>query len=112
MIKIDHIKYWANQVETDFKAAEVLCNAGYDAQSLLWAHLSLEKLWKALWIKNNLGNTPPFVHNLLRIAIETNSDFDSNELEYFTEMNLFKIKGRYPHYVENLEEIISKEIAQ
>jgi HEPN domain-containing protein len=112
MNKDEHIIYWSSQVESDFKAAEVLCIAGYFAQSLFWAHLSIEKLLKALWIKSNTSNTPPFVHNLLRIALETNSDFTDNELEYFTEMNVFQIKGRYPDYMENLEETITKEIAE
>jgi HEPN domain-containing protein len=68
MTKEEHIHYWSIQVESDFKAAEVLCVAGYYAQSLFWAHLSVEKLLKALWVKTNQSNTPPFVHNLLRIA--------------------------------------------
>jgi HEPN domain-containing protein len=82
------------------------------AQSLFWAHLSVEKLLKALWVKANLSNTPPFVHNLLRIAIECSSDFSETELEYFSEMNVFQIKGRYPDYAENLEEIITEEVAK
>ncbi len=112
MTKQEHINYWSFQVENDFKASEVLCLATYYAQSLFWAHLSLEKLLKALWIKNNVTNTPPFVHNLLRIALETECEFNENELEFFTEMNLFQIKGRYPDYAENLENIITKEIAE
>ncbi len=63
-------------------------------------------------VKNNVSNTPPFVHNLLRIALETECEFNENELEFFTEMNMFQIKGRYPDYAENLENIITKEIAE
>lgn len=59
-------------------------------------------------VKNNVSNTPPFVHNLLRIALETECEFNENELEFFTEMNMFQIKGRYPDYAENLENIITK----
>ena len=112
MTKQEHINYWSSQVDNDFKASEVLCLAGYYAQSLFWAHLSLEKLLKAFWIKTNVTNTPPFVHNLLRIALETGFDFCEIELEYFSEMNMFQIKGRYPDYAKNLEEIVTKEIAE
>ena len=51
MTKQEHINYWSFQVENDFKASEVLCLAAYYAQSLFWAHLSLENLLKALWLK-------------------------------------------------------------
>ena len=53
----------------DFDCAKVLHNAGHYAQALFWAHLTLEKLCKALWIKTNESNTPPFIHNLLKIAL-------------------------------------------
>jgi HEPN domain-containing protein len=111
MTKQENIKYWNAQVESDFNASKVLCLAGYYAQSLFWAHLTLEKALKALWIKNSVGDMPPFVHNLLRIAKESNSNFSELEFEFFVEMNIFQIKGRYPDYVENIEEIITKEIA-
>ena len=74
--------------------------------------MSLEKLLKGLWIKKNESNTPPFVHNLLRLATECKSNFSTSELEYFSEMNVFQIKGRYPDYAENLENTITKEIAE
>ena len=94
MTKQEHINYWRLQVDNDFKASEVLCLAGYYAQSLFWAHLSLKKLLKALWISSNESNTPPFVHNLLRLATESKMDFTNDDLEFFSEMNMFQVKGR------------------
>ena len=67
MTKDEHILYWSKQVEEDYDCAKVLYKANHFAQALFWAHLALEKQSKALWIKKNEGNTPPFVHNLLRI---------------------------------------------
>jgi HEPN domain-containing protein len=72
MRKEEHINYWTNQVDEDFDCANVLYLSNHFAQSLFWAHLALEKLTKALWIKKNDGNTPPFVHNLLRLITQTN----------------------------------------
>ena len=67
MNKEEHILYWAKQVDEDFDCATVLYKANHYAQSLFWAHLVLEKVSKALWVKKNEDNTPPFVHNLLRL---------------------------------------------
>lgn len=110
MTKEEHIRYWEKQVDADFESSEVLCTAGYYAQSLFWAHLALEKICKALWIKNNESNTPPFVHNLLRIISHTNEDFSDEQKEFLNDMNTFQIKGRYPDYTSSLEATITAEI--
>jgi len=112
MNKDEHIKYWTKQVDEDFDCSIVLFQAKHYAQSLFWAHLALEKISKALWIKTNDGNTPPFVHNLLRLIVLTNLTFTEEQLQFFNEMNIFQIKGRYPDYAENLEETITKEICE
>lgn len=79
---------------------------------MFWPHLALEKLSKALWIKNNEGNAPPFFHNLLRILMQTNELFSEEQLQFINEMNTFQIKGRYPDYAESLEKTITKDICQ
>ena len=112
MTKEEHIQFWSKQVDADFDCANVLYLAGHFAQSLFWAHLVLEKLSKALWIKANEGNTPPFVHNLLRLITLSNAAFTEEQLLFFNEMNMFQTKGRYPDYAENLEEIITKDICE
>lgn len=112
MDKDEHIIFWSKQVENDYDAANALYKAKYYAQSLFWAHLALEKLSKALWIKNNEGNTPPFVHNLLRLITQTNETFTEEQLQFFNEMNMFQIKGRYPDYAENLDETVTEEICK
>ena len=110
LTKEKHIQYWQNQVLNDVDCAKVLQSAEHFAQSLFWAHLCVEKSLKALWVKNNAENTPPFVHNLLRLAIATNENFSENQLEYFNEMNIFQIKGRYPDYADNLDKIVTSEV--
>ncbi len=109
MTKEEHIKYWSDQVYDDFDCALVLYKANHYAQSLFWAHLSLEKMCKALWIYKNETNTPPLVHNLLRLITQTGEIFEDEDLMFFNEMNVFQIKGRYPHYAEKLDETISQE---
>ena len=110
MTKEQHIAYWDSQVDEDFDCAEVLFQANHFAQSLFWAHLAVEKLCKALCVKENDGNTVPLIHNLLRLTKLTTIDFTDEELGYFSEMNTFQIKGRYPEYVQNLDQTITKEI--
>lgn len=110
MTKQEHINYWTRQVKDDYDCALVLYKAKYFAQSLFWAHLTLEKMCKALWIYKNDENTPPLIHNLLKIVSQTKEIFTEDELLFFNEMNVFQINGRYPHYAENLEVTITDNI--
>jgi len=112
MTKDEHGAFWAKQVNEDIDCANVLYTANYFAQSLFWAHLALEKFSKALWIKKNEGNTPPFSHNLLRLITQTNENFTEEQLQFANEMSIFQIKGRYPDYAEGLEKSVTKEICE
>jgi HEPN domain-containing protein len=42
----------------------------------------------------------------------TNESFTEEQLQFFNEINMFQIKGRYPDYAENLEETVTKEISE
>ena len=69
--------YWINSAHHDLDVAETLFNnAKYD-WCLFIAHLVLEKLFKAFYVKNT-GTTPPRIHDLVRLAdmakIEINDD--------------------------------------
>jgi len=112
MTKEEHIQYWLRQVNSDWEAADALYKANLFVQSLFWAHLTLEKLCKALWVKKNVGNTPPLVHNLVKIAVQTGESFSVQELEFFSDMNTFQIKGRYPDYADNLAETVTREVCE
>lgn len=112
MNKEEHILYWTNQVESDYDCSLVLYQSAHYAQSLFWAHLALEKLCKALWIKTNEKNTPPLIHNLLRIVTLTNENFTDEQLSFLADMNTFQIKGRYPDYAESIEITINKDVCE
>lgn len=110
MTKEEHIHFWAGQVEEDFECAKVLGKAGYFAQSLFWAHLALEKLCKALWIKHNESNVPPFTHDLVKLILKTPIELDRKELQVLADMNLFQRRGRYPVYLQETEEEITESL--
>ena len=112
MSKEEHIQFWVKQVNDDFDCALALYKANHFAQSLFWAHLALKKQIKALWIKNNGSNNPPYVHNILILLTESEEIFTEEQLQFLTEMNSFQKKGRYPDYSESLEKTVTKEICE
>lgn len=75
-----------------------LLNAGKNVHALFFAHLTLEKLLKARWVKDNDANVPPKTHNLVRLAVQTNIEFKEETLTFLEEFNDFQLEGRYPDY--------------
>lgn len=63
--KTEHIDFWISQAEDDWSAVDTLFKGKNYLQCLFFAHLVIEKICKALWIKYNEGNVPPRTHNLI-----------------------------------------------
>ncbi len=118
MNKKEHINYWIKSSKEDSKTMNSLFNSERYLHSLFFGHLCLEKLLKALWVKNNENNIPPKTHNLLKLASESKIEItDDTKMKLF-ELNAFQLEGRYPDYLfeiqkkcdKNYTMIIMKEI--
>jgi HEPN domain-containing protein len=70
MTKTEHIEYWIRSSEEDWETVTSLFTTKRYIHSLFFAHLALEKLCKALWVKSNESNIPPKIHNLVRLLQE------------------------------------------
>ena len=98
MTKQDHIAYWVEASKRDWDAIQDMYKAKTYVYALFFAHLSLEKLLKAHWVKDNEGNFPPKTHNLLYIIAKTGLQFSIQEEDFFAKMDQFQLEGRYPDY--------------
>ena len=61
--KADHIAYWMNAADQNWQEVGSMFTAGTYVPCLFWAHLTIEKLAKALWVQDNTGDTLP--HKIL-----------------------------------------------
>jgi HEPN domain-containing protein len=97
MEKDELIKYWIESSELDFRAMNNL----YSTKDFVWAlflgHLVIEKLLKALTIKNNLESIPR-IHDLNKIAKATGIEVDESLKDSFDIISSFNIEARYPDY--------------
>ena len=91
MTKQDHIAYWVESTTKDWDAIQNMYKAKTYVYALFFAHLSLEKLLKAHWIKDNEGNFPPKTHNLLGIVSKTSLIFTATEEDFLARMDQFSI---------------------
>ncbi len=73
--------------------------------SLFFAHLTVEKLCKAIWVKNNPDNFPPRTHHLVKIIQQSNITIDQEYLVFLQSFDDFLIEGRYPDYLFKINKI-------
>lgn len=102
------IKYWINSAEKDYQAMIHLFEKGDYTWSLFIGHLVLEKLLKA-WYVQNLSVTPPFVHDLLRLAEYGKISLDEDQKDILDTITTFNIRARYDDYKMEFHKKCSKE---
>lgn len=100
MTKEEHITYWVNTARHDWRTVQNMFKARDFVPALFFAHLVIEKLLKAHWVKDNDGNHPPRIHNLISLADKIHHSFTDAELVFMGQMNDFQLEGRYPTIVE------------
>ncbi len=100
--KQEHINYWLLSAKKNLKTVENLFKAKDYVPALFFMHLHLEKLCKALWVKNNTGNHPPRIHNLVSLLNSSKINFSDTQLDLMLIMNNFQLEGRYPDYKHKL----------
>lgn len=102
MTQSEIISYWAKSSERDWKAAQDLYQSGNFIQALFFAHLVIEKLLKAHWVKDNNANFPPRVHNLEYLLGQTSLSMSVENIDELRIMNAWNIEGRYQDYKDML----------
>jgi HEPN domain-containing protein len=111
MTKQEHIDYWLKSAEKDWEIMEFLMKGGKFVHSLFFGHLYLEKLAKALWVKNNTENIPPKIHNLLKLLKSAKIEVTEEQQLFMLILNKYQIEGRYPDDIEKLYKFTNKKLA-
>jgi HEPN domain-containing protein len=75
---------------------------------LFWAHLALEKIAKAHWVKNHEENIPPKVHNINWLLTEAEVDLGKDTMDFLVEFNRFQLSTRYPDYVGKIYKVCTQ----
>ncbi|HLF63378.1 MAG TPA: HEPN domain-containing protein [Saprospiraceae bacterium] len=111
MTKQDHIAYWLNMSRRDWETVDVLYTGGRFLHALFFVHLALEKLLKAHWVKDNLEDIPPAIHNLVQIYDQTELDLSTEETDVLQGMNQYNITGRYQDYKDKAYQRVTQHYA-
>ncbi len=89
------IRYWLKGSDYDWKTAGDLLRSKKYPYCLFMCHLSLEKLLKALVVKETKSH-PPYTHNLAYLAGKLPLEFSKEKIVLLEEMNDFNLEARYP----------------
>lgn len=111
MEKLDYIKYWIKTSADDLISMESVFIAGRYDWSLYIGHLALEKILKAVWVKNNESNIPTKTHNLLKISEEAKLEFNEEQILFLNRVTNFNLETRYPDYKLDFFKSCTKEFA-
>ena len=109
MNKKGHILYWVEQADDSWKSAGVLMENKRYMMALFCWHLTIEKLLKAMWVKNNKDNYPPRTHNLTFLHDSSNAALTEDMQAELNVINSWNIEGRYPDYQNKLYKSITKK---
>ena len=112
MNKSDYIEYWRLTAGKDWEAAGHLFEKGDYLHSLFFAHLVLEKLLKAHFVKDNASDFPPKTHNLLLLVSQTTITPSDDQLRILSQMNQFQLEARYPDYQLHMFKIATEQYAK
>lgn len=94
MTQNEVINYWLKSAKEDLKTAQDLFGLKRYSYSLFFAHLTLEKVLKALVVKTT-DQAPPWTHDLVKLAKLTKISLSKEKIADLQEINTFNIAARY-----------------
>lgn len=112
MTKEEHIQYWIKSSDHNLETMEYLFKGRKYVDALFFGHLSLEKICKALWIRNNEDNYPPRIHNLVGLLEKSQISINDEDLEFLDLLNRYQLEGRYPDYLNLIYKETTTELCE
>ncbi len=98
MNKKEHIQWWVEDAGRSWHTAGILHKEGDAVSALFFFHLTIEKLLKAIWIRDNITNTPKRTHELKSLYNETDLELPNGWYDYLSTITEWNLEGRYPDY--------------
>jgi HEPN domain-containing protein len=105
------IEYWFNGSETDFKTMEDLFHTKNNHWALFMGHLVIEKLAKALYVKQK-ADYPPLLHDLRRILEKSGVEIDTDQRVILDTITRFNINARYDDFKNSFYKLCTDDFTQ
>ncbi|MDQ3845669.1 MAG: HEPN domain-containing protein [Bacteroidota bacterium] len=109
LTKQEYINYWLQTARDSWDTAEYLYKGKKFPEALFLFCLAIEKWLKAHWVKDNVNNYPPRIHDLHSLYAETSLELEAEQLDFMDTVNRWNMEGRYPDYRFTLKKIATEE---
>ncbi len=110
MTNIELMNYWIESSKKDYDVMLDLQKSKRNSYALFFGHLSIEKLLKALYAKNNKNNPyAPKSHDLDYLAEKMNLEITEYQNDLLVTISRFNIEARYDDYKNTFEQKCTDE---
>ncbi|HQO02931.1 MAG TPA: HEPN domain-containing protein [Spirochaetota bacterium] len=107
------IEYWLNSSDRDYITMENLFKSTDYHWSLFIGHLVIEKLFKAIYVKNHSDiKNPPRSHDLTLLAYKAKLEISDSQKDDLDRITTFNINARYPDYKMSFYNKCTKEFTE
>lgn len=112
MTKNEYIEYWRSESEENRAFAQRLLDSTDWVYALFFFHLTLEKLFKAVWVKDNIDNVPPRTHDLQHLHNQTNLNLNAEDYAYLAVISSWNLETHYPDYKRKIYQRTDERFAR
>ncbi|NIA07969.1 MAG: HEPN domain-containing protein [Actinobacteria bacterium] len=107
------VKNWIALAEYDLKTAKAMFDTERYLYVAFMCQQAVEKILKACYVKQ-LDETPPYTHNLLRLAKQLSffPEIGSDHLKNIELLNSYYVESRYTEEFEELSRTLTKDKAK
>lgn len=105
------VKHWIDSSEDDFNTMVTLYNSKSFSWALFVGHISIEKLLKALYVKQ-FRKHAPFTHNLYRLGELIGLEMSDEYSDWLDEITSFNLNARYDDYKKEFYKLCTPEYTQ
>lgn len=103
--------YWLESAEKDHKTMLDLQQTKNNHWALFMGHLVIEKLLKALYVKQK-DTFPPMIHDLRRIGEKAGLKIEEPYKSLLDSITRFNIKARYDDYKQSFYQLCTDEFTE
>lgn len=108
MEKNEHVKHWLQSALRDWDVTRDLIKSKRYMYALFFAHLVIEKLLKAHWVKEHKENFPPHLHNLSALYDMLKFDLPPDLKDELVIITSWNIETRYQDYKDRFYKICTQ----
>ena len=111
---MDKVKYWLDLADYDYATAGDLMKSKRWIYVAFMCHQSIEKAIKAYHTQKLPSETPPYIHNLTRLAQKSGlyDLMDEDQRMFLDAMTPMNIEARYPEYKSLLASSLNEKVCK